>query len=166
MLPWRRLVPVLVLGGLLVAYVALRPALLGQVPELGIWEYPLGLGVAALLLYAALRRPRPERDPPLPVWRRHVQVVRAVPDPEVERLHAPLRAWQERGEAPEAAARVVAQASARDPEEAERLVPDLAARMAGAGSPKSRRKLLSTLTHSPPSAPAAPKNAPETRTGA
>lgn len=147
--PWRRLAPVLVLGVLFVAYVVARPALAEGVPHLGIAEYPLGLLVAGTLVYVALRRPRAEREPEPPVWRRHEQVVRAVPDPEVARLDAPLRAWLDAGERPEEAARVLALSQARDAKAAEALVPALAERLSSAKSPKSRRKLMDDLSKPP-----------------
>lgn len=118
-------------------------------PHLGIVEYPVGLVLGGLLVYAGLRRPQEEREPPVPEWRRHVQVVRPVPDAEAARHEAPLRAWVERGEDPAAAARVVARAQARDPSEAERLHPSLTETLAAARSPKARRALLTDLARKP-----------------
>lgn len=146
---WRRLLPVGVLGVLLVVYVALRPMLAEAVPHLGIVEYPVGLVLGGLLMYAGLRRPREEREPPVPAWRRHEQVVRPVPDAELARLEAPLRAWVERGEDPSAAAAVVVRAQTRDPEEAERLQASLTDTFASAASPKARRALLTDLAKKP-----------------
>ena len=146
---WRRLVPVGVLGALLVGYVAMRPSLLGSVPHLAILEYPIGLLLGGILVYVGLRRPREEREPPVPVWRRHEQVVRPVPDAEVARHEAPLRAWVERGDDPAAAAAVIARAHARDPDEAKRLQADLTGTLAGATSPKARRNLLTDLAKKP-----------------
>lgn len=143
---WRKLTPVLVLGALLVAYVLARPALAENVEHLGIIEYPVGLLLTALLVWLALRRPREERAPEPPLWRRHEQVVRPLPDPEVARLEAPLRAWVEKGESPEAAAAVLARARARDPAEADALALTLAAEMSSASNARARRKLLDSLT--------------------
>lgn len=146
---WRRLLPVGVLGVLLVGYVAARPALAANLPHLAIIEYPVGLLLGGLLVYVGLRRPREEREPPVPEWRRHEQVVRPVPDAEVARHEAPLRAWLERGEDPAAAARVIARAQARDADEADRLHPSLTDTLAGARSPKARRNLLTDLAKNP-----------------
>ena len=146
---WRRLIPVGVLGALLVGYVAMRPSLAQSVPHLGIIEYPVGLLLGGLLVWAGVRRPREEREPPIPVWERHAQVVRAVPDAELARHETPLRAWIERGDDPAAAARVIARAQARDPEEAERLHPTLTDTLAGARNAKARRNLLTDLAKKP-----------------
>ena len=147
---WLRVVPVLVLGVVLVGYVAMRPTLAETVPHLAIAEYPAGLLVTGLLVYVALRRPRRERETPAPAWRRHAQVVRALPDAELDRLQAPLRAWVERGDDPRAAAGVIARAQARDASEAQALEADLAERLASARSPRAREKLLNDLAKSTP----------------
>jgi hypothetical protein len=138
-----------VLGVLLVGYVLARPALAGMVPHLGIVEYPAGLLLGGLLVYAGLRRPRAEREPPAPEWRRHEQVVRPVPDAELARHEAPLRAWVERGEDPSAAAAVLARGQTRDPAEAQRLQTTLTDTLARAASPKARRNLLNDLSRKP-----------------
>jgi hypothetical protein len=138
-----------VLGVLLVGYVAARPMLAASLPHLGILEYPVGLVLGGLLVYVGLRRPKAEREPPVPEWRRHVQVVRPVPDAERTRHEAPLRAWVERGEDPAAAALVIARARTRDPAEAERLRSTLTETLAGARSPKARRNLLTDLAKKP-----------------
>lgn len=147
---WRRVVPVLLLGGVFVAYVVVRPALAGAVPHLSIWEYPAGLLLGALLVGVALRRPRAERPVAAPAWTRHRQVVRAVPDAEAARMRAPLDAWVERGVGLDEAALVVAKARARDAAEAERIRPEIASLLAGATTPRSRRKLLNALANEKP----------------
>src|SRR5687767_2371720 len=102
------------MGLLAVADVALRPSLAERIPHLILWEFALGLVLLPFLLWIALR-PQRRRRPSEP-WRRHEQVVRALPDPVVRGALGPLEAWVERGDAPEAAARVLARATASDPD--------------------------------------------------
>lgn len=145
-----KLLGVLLIGALLVGYVAARPALMESVPHLGIAEYPAGLLLAGILVWVALRRPRALREPPAPLWSRHAQVVRNLPDAELDRLQAPVRAWLERGEDPRAAAAVIARSQARDLSAAKAMEEDVAGRLTQATSPRARAKLLNELANNTP----------------
>jgi hypothetical protein len=134
-----RLVPLGVLAVLALAYVLLRPVLAGLIPHLGIWELPFGALVVAGLVLLALRAPPGERPRPTPGWRRHRQVVRALPDPEAARLAGPLERWARTGADAPAAAEVLARATGRP---AESLSPLLA----GASTERRRRALLRDLS--------------------
>lgn len=135
-----RLVPVALLGVLGVAYVLIRPSLAARNPYLAIWEFPLGALVVALLLWMALGRRRPE-TPPVP-WRRHEQVVRALPDPALAPLVSALDRWVETGEDPQSAADVLARARTSDPAERETLRAQLASQLAQKSSRRKRESLI------------------------
>lgn len=139
---WRKLLPVGVLGALAVGYLLARPALAASVPHLAIIEFPVALVLVGGLLWAALRRPRAERPQPAPPWRRHRQVVRALPDPVAAPDADALRAWVAHGEAPAAAADVLARAVTTDPHERERLRAQLEPALAGARSRRKREAIL------------------------
>jgi hypothetical protein len=96
----RRLAPLVALAALTSAYVGARPTLLQSVWRLDILEYPLGLLVAAPLLWLAARPPRDARarkPAPAAPWRKHRQVVVPLPDPETAASEALLRAWLQDG---------------------------------------------------------------------
>lgn len=103
----RRLLPLAALTALAILYAAVRSTLAASVAHLDIIEFPAALLVAGPLLWLAARpmRPTEARESP---WRRHAQVVRAVADPETAPLEAELRAWVERGDAPERASAMLA----------------------------------------------------------
>ena len=96
---WRRLLPLVLLAALALAWMAVRP----QKGNATLLEYPIAILLVVLLLWDAARDPRPVpvAAPPL---RRHEQVVRDVPDPDARALVAALDAYVATGaRAPEAA---------------------------------------------------------------
>ena len=95
-------------------YLALRPMLAANAPDLRWIEFPIALLAAGLVMHAALRVPRARRVP-APQWRRHEQVVRALPDAERVRLAESLDAWTRSGEGADEAIRILALATERDP---------------------------------------------------
>lgn len=137
---WYRLVPVAILGIGGVAYVLARPALVARWQNTDIFEFPLGVIVVALLLWAALGRGRPGSPPP--PWRRHRQVVRALPDPAAQPHVAALERWLETGEGPEAAADIVARAQTSDVHRQERLRAELTPKLAIKASRRKRESQL------------------------
>lgn len=93
-----------------VAYAfALRPAL-AHVEHLAIIEYPIAFVLGLVALRLARAGPVKERVTPLAPGRRHVQVVRDLSDPEVQRVEAALAPWIDRGEGRDIAARLLARA--------------------------------------------------------
>ena len=118
---WHKLAIVLVTGALLVAYIAVRPALATRWPYLHLAEFPIAVLVLGTVLWAALRVPRAERPPPAPAWRRHEQKVRSLPDPEAARLQSALGAWIAEGGSVEAAADILARAVGNDTTERDAL---------------------------------------------
>lgn len=138
---WRRLVPVALMGALGIAYVLARPALAASIPYLAILEFPVGALVLGILLWLALARrtPRPE---PQPEWRRHEQVVRALPDPATRAYMEPVEAWLETGERAEEAAVVLAKAATTEPAAQERLRAQLLPQLTLKASRRKRESLL------------------------
>jgi hypothetical protein len=120
-----------------VGYLLVRPALARAVPHLGIWEFPAGAALAFALVALSLRR-RERRAPPEP-WRKHRQVVRALPDPEAERLAAALERWARAGGDPAPALDVLARATGRPAASLSPLLRD-------ASTERKRRALLRKLT--------------------
>lgn len=137
---WSKLIPVAILGVGGVLYVLLRPALLARWQNTDIYEFPLGAIVVALLMWAALGRRAPEK-PPVP-WRRHQQVVRALPDPAVRPYAAAIERWLETGEDPAAAAAVVARARTADAKRQEALRAELTSELAIKASRRKRESQL------------------------
>jgi hypothetical protein len=137
---WLRLVPVVLLGILGIAYVLGRPALVAAAPWLELVEFPLGAVVVALLVWAALARRRPEAPPV--EWRRHEQVVRPLPDPAVRPYVSALERWLETGEDPASAADVLARARTSDLREQERLRTELAKDLSLKASRRKRESQL------------------------
>lgn len=137
---WLRLVPVVLMGSLAVAYVVARPMLLQRVPYLDIFEFPVGALVVGLLLWAALARRRPA--PPEAPWRKHAQVVREIPDPALAPDVEALERWVQTGEGAERAADVVARSRAVDEAERERLRGALASEFQVKASRRKRESLL------------------------
>lgn len=138
----RKLIPVIVLGVASVGYILARGALIGVIPNLNLWEYPVGALVVGTLLWLALRKPRAARPPPEPEWRKHAQVIRALPDAEAMRLEAPLSAWLETGERPEAAADVLATAATYEPRAREETRARLSKELAAARTRRQRETIL------------------------
>jgi hypothetical protein len=122
-----------------IAYVLARPVIGRAVPHLSIWEYPIGAAFVATLVLLALRTPPAERPHEEPGWRKHRQVVRVLPDPEAQRLAAPLEQWARTGRDAGAAADVLARATGQTPE-------TLTPLLAGAATERKRRALLHKLS--------------------
>ncbi|GEM_PF-5889328 len=141
-----RLVPLGALAIVSLAYVLLRPVLSSMIPHLGIWELPFGALVVATLVLLALRAPKEERPRPTPGWRKHAQLVRALPDPEASRYAAPLERWARTGVDAPAAAQALARATGQAPESISPL-------LARASTERKRRDLLRRMsrpdTHDP-----------------
>jgi hypothetical protein len=137
---WLRLVPVALLGILGIGYVFARPALTQAVPNAAILEFPIGAIVVAFLLWAALARGRPD-DAPKP-WRRHEQVVRALPDPAIRPDALALTRWAETGEDAAGAADVLARARTSDRQERQRLRARLTEDLAIKASRRARESKL------------------------
>lgn len=135
-----RMVPVVLMGSLAIAYILARPTLATRVPYLAIIEFPVGAAIVALLLWAALAR-RERVAPPEP-WHKHRQVVRALPDPAMERDLAVLERWLGSGDDPRAAADVVARAVSTDPVVQDRTRADLTEQMSIRASRRKRESLL------------------------
>lgn len=136
---WLRLVPVFLMGALAIAYVLMRPALAARVEHLAIFEFPVGALLVGLLIWVALKRARPE--PPEP-FRRHEQVVRQLADPAIAPYVGALERWVQTGEAPEAAAEVIAKARSTDATEQERLRAQLVPDMQVKASRRKRESML------------------------
>lgn len=134
-----RLVPVALMGSLAVAYMLARPGLALRAPHLTILEFPIGALLVGLLLWMALGR---RRATPPPVWRRHAQVVRQLPDPALAPYLGALERWLETGAAPEAAADVLAKARTNDPREQELHRARLLAVLDSKASRRKRESLL------------------------
>jgi hypothetical protein len=143
----KRFGAIAVLGILAVGDVALRPALSAKVPHLVLWEFALGLAIVPFLLWIALR-PQAKRRPPAP-WRRHEQIVRSLPDPVVRGAADPLEAWVERGDAPEAAAAVLARATASDPEARDAAYAAHLERAKTATTRRKREQLIESILKTP-----------------
>lgn len=137
-----RMIPVILLGSTAIAYVLARPGLAARVPHLAIWEFPVGALLVTILLWAALAT---RRDlTPLVPWRRHEQIVRALPDPALRADLTTLERWVETGDDPNAVADVVARARTKDRHEQDRVRAELAQILP---TLHSRRKRGSALQH-------------------
>lgn len=94
----------------------------------------------------ARAKPREERAKPPEPGRKHVQVVRELPDPETVRVASTLNAYVERGEAHEETARLVARARAgprgATPEDVARAKDDLPSGGSRAKRESTLKKLL------------------------
>lgn len=134
------MIPVVALGVLAVGYILARPMLAEAFPDIGIAEFPAGMLVVGLLLYGALRQPKPVA-PPKP-WRRHEQVVRELPDPTAAHLEEVLEGWIETGRGAEAAADVLARATAQHAGEREALRHQIARSLSDQGSRRKREALI------------------------
>lgn len=137
---WLRLVPVVLMGVLAIAYVLARPTLRSRIPYLDILEFPIGAAIVAILLWAALARRRPASE--LPVWRKHAQVVRELPDPALRPDMATLERWVDSGEGAEAAADVLARARSPDPVEQQLLKMELVDKLTIKASRRKRETML------------------------
>lgn len=138
-----RMTLVVLLGAAAVGYVLVRPTL-----ATSLWivliEFVVAIPIVAIVLWLALRpsRPRHERAPE---WRRHEQKIRFLPDPEAERMRAPLEAWVADGVAAEEAAEVLARASGVDAPARARLREEMRA----ASSKRRRVALLAAHARDP-----------------
>lgn len=149
----------------MVAYLAVRPTLAAATPYLLLIEFPTALVLLALVAGLLVRRSR--ADAPAPVaatpWRRHEQVVRALPDPEIKRLRDPLDGWLADGSRLDEASRVVALAASRagagDAHDGA-LESRVRERMAQARGRRRRESALRSILSS------AQPSAPKTRSGA
>lgn len=129
-------------------WLVVRPTVLRMEPFARFYEFPVGLALVALLAWVAMRPARARETPERP-WRRHAQVVRAVPDPEAAPLERALDAWVERGEDPQAASRVLARALGLDADAATRLEADMRA----ANSRRKREALVERAAANPSPSP-------------
>jgi hypothetical protein len=136
-----RVFAALALVALVVVDLLLKPALAARVPHLNLWEFAVGIVLVPWLLWLTLRPSRRARKP-APRWRRHEQVVRALPDPILRASSAPLESWIERGDAPEAAAAVLARAATNDPAEREAAYARALAAAQGASSRRQREQVI------------------------
>lgn len=134
-----RLVPVALMGSLAVAYVAARERIAARVPYLAIIEFPIGALIFGMLLWAALSRRRPA--PPVP-WRRHQQIVRPLPDPAIALDLGTLERWLQTGQAPEAAADVVARSVTTDAATSDTLRGEIEQEMSSLASRRKRESYL------------------------
>lgn len=125
-------------------WLVVRPTVLRVEPFARFYEFPVGLALVALLAWVAMRPARARETPERP-WRRHAQVVRAVPDPEAAPLESALDAWVERGDDPQAAARVLARALDIDADAATRLE----AEMRSATSRRKREAIVERAAANP-----------------
>ncbi len=86
---------IIVLAVLAPVYFLARGALIASIPGWIVVEYPLALLGCAYVLKRRVKRIRRQPVPPLPS--RHQQVVRTVPDPEVESTRRLVDGWLAKG---------------------------------------------------------------------
>lgn len=125
---------------LVAVYIVMRPPLVDASPLLAIAEYPLGILAVATAFTLLSQTSRAKTEEPL--FRRHRQVERVLPDPDARRVREALESWIATGANGEHAAGWAARASHESPH-------DVRQRMLAARTPRMRERLLLALFHPP-----------------
>jgi hypothetical protein len=119
-----------------------RPRIASRNADLELVEFPVSLLLIGLVVWKVVKPTPTEPSATTPPWRRHEQVVRALPDPESLRLRSTLATWVLHGSQRAEASDILANAATLDEAARARLQARHADAMAAATTAKRRAEYL------------------------